>query len=382
MAFGSEYIMQGSQQRAQQSQQIFDRLISNIQHYQQRADQKEYNQQALDMKKAAYENDPERKLMSSIMRVQAGQGTPEDEALINATSAMDGQKISMVSDGMGGFRQVALPTLSDRVYGSKSSNFDNLMSPMSAPVQSARPDPLTDGPGAFSMLNGVQPVDLEGDYSGGGVDTPLNSEQFQQMMLTGQAPQMALPQISDPELASSPDGRKMVGQAEIDLQKQTEGANISAAQKGAETYAGEQAKEAAAREARIKGLTELQASLMQMVDLANAAPSGGLENLGASITNWAGYPSKGAIAQGEFASGKAITGLQSRIEFLKGQGTITDTEAAQALAFIPDANDAREVKVAKLQAAQNFIGGLIGNRPSFTDQNKGRPGFKYIRKVE
>ena len=65
--------------------------------------------------------------------------------------------------------------------------------------------------------------------------------------------------------------------------------------------------------------------------------------------------------------------------FLKGQGTITDAEAKTAMAFLPDPTDSKEVKIAKIGQAREYIMSLIENRAvKFVDQNSNMPGFKYL----
>ena len=180
-------------------------------------------------------------------------------------------------------------------------------------------------------------------------------------------------------MPSNPKQAQTAYEANVDIAKKAAEADIGASGKKAEAYAAEKGTEAAKSEERIKGLTDLASSMGGLIQLAEEAPSGAIESTAAWATNKLGRPSKAAIAGAKLESAGAITGLQSRVAFLKGQGTITDAEAKTAMAFLPDPTDSKEVKIAKIGQAREYIMSLIENRAvKFVDQNSNMPGFKYL----
>jgi hypothetical protein len=64
------------------------------------------------------EQDPERMLRRAVARTVAGEGTPEDEALIKFESILKGGETKYMPDEEGNVRAVTQPTLYDRLYGS------------------------------------------------------------------------------------------------------------------------------------------------------------------------------------------------------------------------------------------------------------------------
>lgn len=165
--------------------------------------------------------------------------------------------------------------------------------------------------------------------------------------------------------------------AELDIAKQGEIANIEASQAGAKKASELQQENRVNTELRNKGLTDLTTNINKLIEDAKGTPNSFTEGLAASATSLAGMPNKQAVQRAKFTSGKAISGLQSRIAFLKGQGTITDAEATQAMAFLPEPNDPIEIKLVKLEAAKEYMSGLMGEA---TKINTSKPGFKYLGK--
>jgi len=163
--------------------------------------------------------------------------------------------------------------------------------------------------------------------------------------------------------------------ANVDLDKQRIGADIAASQAGAEEYAKTKSKEAASDEIKDRGLNDLTDNIDRLIQDASGTPSGWLEGAVAKGSSMLGKPNAQAVASARFASGRSIAGLQSRIAFMKGQGTISDTEAKQAMAFIPEPDDPVEIKKTKLLAAKDYIEGLKKNTSQI---NSSSPGFRYL----
>jgi len=163
--------------------------------------------------------------------------------------------------------------------------------------------------------------------------------------------------------------------AELDIAKTGDKANIEASLAGAKKASELEQENRVKTQLRNKGLGDLTTNIDKLIADAQGTPSGFMEGAAASATEFAGAPNKQSIQRAKFVSGKAISGLQSRIAFLNGQGTITDTEAAQAMAFLPGPNDPLEIKLVKLEAAKEYMSGLMGEE---TKVNTAKPGFKYL----
>lgn len=161
---------------------------------------------------------------------------------------------------------------------------------------------------------------------------------------------------------ASPKTRQAAQEANIDLQSKSEQANLDVLKAGGEKAAQLNQENRINTEQRNKSLGEITKNIDSLLELSKGTPSGIVEGLSATVTEKLGKPNPQAIARSKFAAGKAISGLQSRIAFMKGQGTITDSEAKQAMAFLPEENDPVEIKKAKLEEAKNFIKGLMGEQ--------------------
>lgn len=166
-------------------------------------------------------------------------------------------------------------------------------------------------------------------------------------------------------------------EAQLDIAKQEAEADIKASQAGAEKRATMTQEAQVNAEDRKKALTDIQTGLNSLLKDAEGTPSGLIEGAAATLSSAVGYPNEKALKRARFESGKAISGLQSRISFLKGQGTITDAEAAQAMAFIPEPNDPYQIKVEKLQGGIDYINGIISGGQA-TPSAQGKPGFRYL----
>jgi len=166
-------------------------------------------------------------------------------------------------------------------------------------------------------------------------------------------------------------------EAQLDIAKQATEADIKASQAGAEKRSVMTQEAQVNSEERKKALTDIQTGLNNLLKDAKGTPSGVIEGAAASVTSMAGVPNSQALKRARFESGKAISGLQSRISFLNGQGTITDAEADQAMAFIPDPNDPYQIKVEKLQGGIDYINGIVGGG-QVAPSTQGKPGFRYL----
>lgn len=128
---------------------------------------------------------------------------------------------------------------------------------------------------------------------------------------------------------------------------------------------------------RRKGLQDLGGLIDQLIKDSEGTPSGWLEGAAATATNIAGKPNPQAMAGARFDSGKAISGLNARIAFLKGQGNITDKEGEQVLAFMPKPNDPVEIKRVKLEGAREYLNLLLGGSEKETQASpQGSDYFK------
>lgn len=174
--------------------------------------------------------------------------------------------------------------------------------------------------------------------------------------------------------AATQKGLEAAATGTVELQKRAAEADISASEAGATKRAQLTQENAVNEEAKIKGLLDLEGSIDQLILDAQGTPSGVLQGAAATISSLAGKPNKQALARSKFESGKALSSLQSRIAFLKGQGTITEGEAKTAMGFIPDANDPIEIKVQKLNSAKEYIKLLTGTQT----QSPSGPGFRYL----
>jgi len=166
-------------------------------------------------------------------------------------------------------------------------------------------------------------------------------------------------------------------EAQTDLAKQANQADIEASKAGAEKRSVMEQESAVTSEQRKKAMTEIQTNLESLLKDAKGTPSGVIEGAAASASSALGFPNEAAKKRARFESGKAISGLQTRIAFLKGQGTITDAEAAQAMAFIPAPNDPYPIKVEKLQGGIDYIKEITG-QPLQSGPSTNKPGFKYL----
>jgi hypothetical protein len=109
---------------------------------------------------------------------------------------------------------------------------------------------------------------------------------------------------------------------------------------------------------REKGIEGLISNIDQLIKEAEGTPSGIIEGTAATISEKLGYPSDAAKKRARFESGKAI--IEHQFDFLKGQESIADSEAKQAMAFLPDPDDIIEIKKIKLEGVKTYLKGLLG----------------------
>lgn len=111
----------------------------------------------------------------------------------------------------------------------------------------------------------------------------------------------------------------------------------------------------------INNATGSLAAFDELEAASEDAPSGKLENIGAGIANT--YPSlstegtrKAATNQGAFAVKRAAAENDVRAAFrVAGSGAQTDADAKPIIDLLPNANDSKEVKIAKIKAAKESL---------------------------
>jgi len=190
-----------------------------------------------------------------------------------------------------------------------------------------------------------------------------------------QASKVQVPATPGDNPKAAQDALTDTNKANIDLQKQKVGADIAASQTGAEKYSSTKGEAAANSELKDQSLGELTDNIDRLILASKGTPGSALEGAAARVTTELGVPNTQALNASKFDVGKGILGLQSRIAFLKGQGSISNQEAEQALSFLPGTNDPLEIKLNKLNAAKEYINGLK-SKSSAVDS--AAPGYKYL----
>lgn len=325
------------------------------------------------------EQDPEKMLRKAVARQIQGQGTPEDEALIKFESVLKGGETKYMPDEDGNVRAVTQPTLYDRLYqtGGQAPYQPQYpaMGDMSMPTMDSVDVSVPNAPAP--MNRPLTTADLSSDAFAGaekGVDFNRIAN-----ARANNAARVNLPAGVSPSntyVANTPKGRQEAFKTDEAIRQKTVEADINASEAGAKKRSEMTQEQEVNTEQRKKALGEIQTNLQSLLADAKGTPSGDIEGFAATVSNRLGVPNEQAIKRARFESGKAISGLQSRISFLKGQGAITEDEAKQAMAFIPDPNDAYEIKIAKLQGGIDYINDVIGGVSAPTSTNK--PGFKYL----
>lgn len=379
--FGANIVMQGIGYDQANQRALFDRLMSIAQYGE---NKRQFNDTMAFNRTKPKDLSLQEQILQDVMAYKQGSATPEQMLRLQSYADMEGDKTQYQADAYGNVRAVTSPNPIGVMLGGGGAA-DKLFDTAGQEEMPAQPTPMRNSTGAGDMLfetSALPEVDPRA-----APDRPLNPEEFERMSLTGELPD-ALPTLppASGNYSGSPvediergKERAKVEAAGSMLPVKAAEADIAASGKMAENYGGELGTEAAKEEARMKGLGELKRSLDAMIPLAEKAPSGVFENAGAWVSNKAGFPSEGANAAAAFDASKAITGLQSRINFLKGQGTITDSEAKQAMSFLPDPNDSASVKVTKLKTASAEIQAMIdGKSAPLSERQQGNPGFRYI----
>jgi len=173
-------------------------------------------------------------------------------------------------------------------------------------------------------------------------------------------------------------GRTEDYKAGTELVKKEEELALSAGGKQAEAYAAETGKNLAELEAKVKGLKELNAGFSELLAASEGTASGVIEGAGVKLSEWVGKPSQKALKTSAFESKAALSGLVTRIEFLKGQGTVSDAEAKQVLSMLPDSWDPVDTKKAKIKAAQDYMLGVIAGKEGNAPNVSKNSAFKYL----
>lgn len=329
-------------------------------------------QKQLDLEKAK-ETDYEGSAYRVLMAQQAG--IEPDPADLRRAQAWDTMQTS----------QNAINPATGEPYPKNASIFGTLKNSPAAPYQPTYAPPvmtpdIMGPPAPYPTMNmpapGNRPVmnDIGLGNVNDAVLPPLGDNAIE--VSGGVTPEMrdsnrGLPAPSNPKQAQT------TFEAATDLAKSANQADIDASKAGAEKRSTLEQENAVNTEQRLKAMKEIQGNLESLLKDAKGTPSGAIEGAAASATSWAGVPNDAALKRARFESGKAISGLQTRIAFLKGQGTITDAEAAQAMAFIPSPNDPYEIKIERLQGGIDYIKEITGQKPA-PAPSASKPGFRYL----
>jgi len=119
------------------------------------------------------------------------------------------------------------------------------------------------------------------------------------------------------------------------------------------TAAGENAATATNTIAKLGGLN---AALEALKTSSQNAPSGGIENIGATLANTSGLGGSAADAQGDFAVKRAAAENEIRAAFrVVGSGSQSDADAKPFTEMLPVASDSESVKVTKTDAAMQAV---------------------------
>lgn len=359
------------QSRAQMAQQL-ENSLNRVQ--QQRQFEAQQKNKGFDLGAAAEKAAFEYELTGKV--------SPEGLAAIKGWDALNAGKVTYTAnpDGSGTLIPMPRPNLQETLFGGKIPQTNGAGY---QPAYPAMGDMMPTAPGPAPVIGeAIPPMDmaqLNMPMPQMGSNPPQGLTPQQQQALeargnpfAGEAP--PLPTISAPS-GASPKTRQQAQEAGIAVQQKAAEADIEAAQAGAKKASELQQENRVNVELRNKGLQDLTANIDRLIQAAEGTPSGVLEGAAATATELLGAPSEKAIKRAEFTSGKAISGLQSRIAFLKGQGTITDAEAKQAMGFIPEANEPYQIKIAKLKAAKEYMSGLVGNIEKTPPST---PGFRYL----
>ena len=302
-------------------------------------------------KQQAQKVDYEQKAREAVHKINMGlPTTPEDEAYLKSYDQFNQTKLTV--NPANGLPMPAARSIYTTMGGQP------------------QPQPVVSPQNTFDRMRGLGASDIPTEGIPQLDASALGSEGIQldsaaparQSMLDkleeGTRPQFEAPQPSRP-VQSIQDAEAY--KAELDIAEEREKSGIKLEEKAA--------KSKMDQSARAKGIKSLVTNIDQLIKDAEGTPSGMLEGAAATISEKLGYPTKSAVKRAEFDSGKAILGLESRIKFLKGQGTITDSEAKQAMAFLPDRDDPIDIKKAILKKAKTYMNGLAGGN----DQEESDP---------
>lgn len=117
-----------------------------------------------------------------------------------------------------------------------------------------------------------------------------------------------------------------------------------------------QGEAAVAAQSAVQKAGGLLASLEDLKTSSQAAPSGGISNVGATLANVSGVGGTSAQAQGDFQVKRAAAENAIRQAFrVVGSGATSDRDALPFIQMLPDANDSNDVKVAKTNAAMAAV---------------------------
>ena len=295
------------------------------------------------IEKEAQTPDYESLAMSGLMKsAQGGEPNPQELAAMKATDQLRQTKLTI--NPTTGLPMPAARSIFDVIGGGGGGI--------------AQKQPVVSPQNTFDRMSGLGANDIQTQEIPQIDASALGSEGIQ---LDGPAParQSMLDKLEEgsrpqfePPMPSNPVDAKEAYKSKVGMAEEREKSGIKLEEKAAESKMDQAA--------RAKGIKSLVTNIDQLIKDAEGTPSGMLEGTAATISEKLGVPTESAKKRAAFESGKAISGLQSRIAFLKGQGTITDSEAKQAMAFLPDRDDPIEIKRVKLESAKTYMNGLAG----------------------
>lgn len=406
--YGAGLLQQGSQFRAQRNDNMFARLMEMAQFQQNRKDRQDMFNQEMGLKQYAIDNKPESagdRLLGAVMRYQAGEGTPEDEAFLKAQSAIEGAKTQYSQDPItGALMPYTQPALWDRLTGGgqdlvaapSAGGLDPMMANREAvldrgaeigfnpygtiPENPPRPGDLTRGRGmeeVLSSLGAFEPIDESalngGQFLGGALSIPTESR-YDGSEIRAKTNREGLDALAVENLKAEDDQRRAI---ELEREK----ADIGAVAKGAETMSSKTAEYEASKQGKLDAIGRIRGNIEEVNKLLPRLPQGMLEQGGAFIAGSV----LGRNTDMSAAMGEAQSLLPAVLADLKklvrdpGEGNFTDADQKVISGMVIRAEDPLRTKASQLETLDGIMRRYeesLGG--SFAQENAGKPGFKYL----
>jgi hypothetical protein len=297
-------------------------------------------------------------LRRAVARTVAGEGTPEDEALIKFESILKGGETKYMPDEHGNVRAVTQPTLYDRLYGSGGPSTYQPQYPatgdLTIPTMTTEEfeNPKT---GSMStpadISNPLTTADLNSDiFSGGeeGIDLKRIADAKNKNAERVNQPAMDL-SPSNAFVSKTPAGQKKAFETDEAIRQKKAEANINVATKKEESYATKTGQIQAENEAKLPAIRGFIQELESFgEENVKKLPSGLAGSIAAKATNIAGLPNQQALAQADLDSIlPTLMGQAKQITRQAGEGTFTDYDAQALEKMIWNDADSLPVKVKK-----------------------------------